>query len=180
MITEEMIRAGYDAGVVTLLDAPTGGEAVCKIGDYWFYFWNGDPEQFISRDVFLQRYSKEQIVHAIWMGLEEFRELWSQFGPEYVYYETVLRKRLDQELSLEQKRLRERMRAALETEIATMFPSCQEDFPESFINDVVKDVFEFSAWQQKGEYSTEDIRSAIQRVVLVAVQAKDSIALPKL
>ena len=178
MITEEMIRAGYDAGVVTLLDAPTGGEAVCKIGDYGFYFWNGDPEQFISRDVFLQRYSKEQIVHAIWMGLEEFRELWSQFGPEYGYYEAVLRRRLDQELSLEQKRLRERMRAALETEIATMFPSFQEDFPESFINDVVKDVFEFSAWQRKGEYSTEDIRSAIQRVVLAAVQARDT--LPKL
>ena len=180
MITEEMIRAGYDAGVVTLIDAPNGGEVVCKIGDYWFYFWNGDPEQIISREVFLHKCGKEQIVHAIWLALEEFRELWSQFGPEYGYYEAVLRRRLDQELSLEQKRLRERMRAALETEIATMFPSCQEDFPESFINDVVKDVFEFSAWQQKGEYSTEDIRSAIQRVVLVAVQAKDSIALPKL
>ena len=178
MITEEMIRAGYDAGVVTLIDAPNGGEVVCKIGDYWFYFWNGDPEQFISRDVFLQRYSKEQIVHAIWMGLEEFRELWSQFGPEYVYYETVLRKRLDQELSSEQKGLRELLRAALETEIATMFPSCHEDFPESFINDVVKDVFEFSAWQRKGEYCMEDIRSAIQRVVLAAVQARDT--LPKL
>ena len=178
MITEEMIRAGYDAGVVTLIDAPNGGEVVCKIGDYWFYFWNGDPEQIISREVFLHKCGKEQIVHAIWLALEEFRELWSQFGPEYVYYETVLRKRLDQELSSEQKCLRELLRAALETEIATMFPSCHGDFPESFINDVVKDVFEFSAWQRKGEYCMEDIRSAIQRVVLAAVQARDT--LPKL
>ena len=172
MITEDLIWKGYNAGVIKLIDAPDSGEVVCQIGDYWFYFWNDGPEMSISRNELLRRYNKDQIVHAIWMGLDEFKKLWSQFGPEYIYYEVVLSKSLAQELSPEQKHLREQMHDKVETEMASMFPACYADFPESFINDVVKNMFTFSGWQ-RGEYSSEDIRSAIQRVVLDAVNAKD-------
>ena len=40
MITEDMIREGYSAGIVRVIDSPHGDGAVCQIGDYWFYFWN--------------------------------------------------------------------------------------------------------------------------------------------
>lgn len=38
MISEEMIREGYKSGIVRLIDSPNDGEAVCQIGEYWFYF----------------------------------------------------------------------------------------------------------------------------------------------
>lgn len=38
MITEEMNREGYEAGIVRLIDSPHGGGAVCQIGESWLYF----------------------------------------------------------------------------------------------------------------------------------------------
>lgn len=37
MITEKMIREGYAAGVVRVIDSPHGDGVVCQIGGYWFY-----------------------------------------------------------------------------------------------------------------------------------------------
>lgn len=101
MITEEMIREGYEAGIVRLIDSPHGGGAVCQIGESWFYFWDrisnaGDrcddnseePAELTAEDLRSQ-YSADVIVHEIWAGLERAKhEL--EFTDEYDYYEAVL------------------------------------------------------------------------------------------
>lgn len=88
MISEEMIWDGYRSGLVRLIDSPNDGEAVCQIGEYWFYFWDG--EQGLSSEKLMRRYQPDTIIHAIWTSLEACkREL--EFGVEYSYYESVLR-----------------------------------------------------------------------------------------
>ena len=88
MISEEMIRDGFRSGLVRLIDSPHDGEAVCQIGEYWFYFWNG--EQGLSVAELQERYTSNAIVHAIWTALEDCKhEL--EFGVEYSYYESILR-----------------------------------------------------------------------------------------
>lgn len=88
MISEEMIRDGFRSGLVRLIDSPHDGEAVCQIGEYWFYFWNG--EQGLSAAELKQKYQSDAIIHAIWTALEACKhEL--EFGVEYSYYESILR-----------------------------------------------------------------------------------------
>ena len=109
MITEEMIREGYEAGIVRLIDSPHGGGAVCQIGESWFYFWDwasnaGDscddsyddgfddnseePPELTVADL-TSRYPADVIIHEIWVGLERAKhEL--EFSDEYDYYEAVL------------------------------------------------------------------------------------------
>ena len=89
MITEAMIRKGYELGLVKVVDSPHGDGAVCQIGESWFYFWSGleliDP----PADVLLSRFSTDAIVQEIWDALERSkREL--EFTDEYDYYECVL------------------------------------------------------------------------------------------
>ena len=50
------------------------------------------------------------------------------------------------------------------------FPSYWNEFPEEFLNQVIKDVYETSAWQKHGYYSMDDISIAIQRVTLALAQ----------
>ena len=99
MITEAMIREGYAAGIVRVIDSPHGDGAVCQIGDYWFYFWNSqdfspaEENVEISAEELTSRYSVDTIIHEIWAGLERCkREL--EFADEYDYYECVLKEGL--------------------------------------------------------------------------------------
>lgn len=88
MISEEMIQEGYMSGIVRLIDSPNDGEAVCQIGEYWFYFWEGENE--LSAAELQRNYPVETIIHAIWTALEVCNhEL--EFGVEYSYYESILR-----------------------------------------------------------------------------------------
>ena len=100
MITEEMIREGYEAGIVRLIDSPHGGGAVCQIGESWFYFWDWssysdgfddnseEPPELTVADL-TSRYPADVIIHEIWVGLERAKhEL--EFSDEYDYYEAVL------------------------------------------------------------------------------------------
>lgn len=90
MITEAMIREGYAAGIVQVIDSPHGDGAVCQIGEYWFYFWNGEE---LSAAELTRLFSADVIVHEIWRGLEQSkREL--EFADEYDYYECVLMEEL--------------------------------------------------------------------------------------
>ncbi len=88
MITEQLLHEGYVSGIVRVVNSPNDGEAVCQIGDSWFYFWNGG--EALSAEEMKARYPAETIVHAIWEGLEACRrEL--EFTVEYSYYESILR-----------------------------------------------------------------------------------------
>lgn len=92
MITEAMIREGYEAGIVRLIDSPHGGGAVCQIGESWFYFWDrtsytdaadssDEPAELTAADL-TSRYLEETIIHEIWSGLERAKhEL--EFEDEY-------------------------------------------------------------------------------------------------
>ena len=94
MITEKMIREGYAAGVVRVIDSPHGDGVVCQIGEYWFYFWNS-PDEMTAEEL-TSRYSSERIVHEIWAGLERAkREL--EFSDEYDYYECILDEQISPE-----------------------------------------------------------------------------------
>ena len=91
MITREMVRRGYETGLITLADAPDGDEVVCRIGDCWFYFWNGDHGLSETKESFIRNFTKDEIIEAIWQGLETFHELWGQLRMEYEYYDAILR-----------------------------------------------------------------------------------------
>ena len=68
--------------------------------------------------------------------------------------------------------LRVVMRRDYDREMRIKFPSYYDQFPDSFREAVIQDVFETSAWQTDDMYSLEDIRLAIQRVVLKAVRGE--------
>lgn len=46
------------------------------------------------------------------------------------------------------------------------FPSYYQTFPQIFLDEVILDVYQTSAWQDEGFYSDVDISLAIQRVAL--------------
>ena len=91
MITKAMVEAGYAKEVIRLRDCPEGDEVVCQIGEYWFYFWNGDQGVTLTCAQFKAQHSAEEIVEAIWTQLEEFRRNWDLFCIEYCYYDFLLR-----------------------------------------------------------------------------------------
>ena len=37
-ITRKMIERAYEEGFIKIIDSPHDDGAVCKIGEYWFYF----------------------------------------------------------------------------------------------------------------------------------------------
>ncbi len=87
MITEAMIREGYAAGIVRVIDSPHGDGAACQIGEHWFYFWN-EPDEMTAKEL-TSRYPADVIIREIWDGLERSkREL--EFADEYDYYECIL------------------------------------------------------------------------------------------
>lgn len=66
-------------------------------------------------------------------------------------------------------KLREVINNDLIAELAKMFPYHHKYFPDSFMDDVIEDVYVASSWQDDGDYTDGDIRSAIQRQILIAV-----------
>lgn len=57
----------------------------------------------------------------------------------------------------------------LDEEIYKKFPTYHGKFPESFLEDVIEDVYATSAWQDDGSYIDGDISVAIQRTILRAL-----------
>ena len=98
MITKEMIKQGYEKGIVKLETDPNlESGTVCKIGDNWFYFYGKlaadlDPEQY------KKTVSKEDIVLKIFETLNEWYESGDEtFEDEYAYYECILKEALKAE-----------------------------------------------------------------------------------
>lgn len=69
--------------------------------------------------------------------------------------------------------LHKEIQVALERELQCTFPTYYRQFPDSFCEAVVRDVYNASAWQDEGRCSPDDISLAIQRDVLLALEKDD-------
>lgn len=90
MITQKMIKAGYEAGIIRIVDSPNGDGAACQIGDNWFYF-GGNAAECETSDSYVQIVPKDDIVREIYEALDDFRNCCDEnFMDEYLYYELYL------------------------------------------------------------------------------------------
>lgn len=94
MITLDMVRAGYEAGLIKLIDASQnyGDGVACAIGDGWFYFGGNDAENMTVEE-YKKAFAIEDIISDIFNVLEDFRSGFED--EEYLYYEYYLRENLE-------------------------------------------------------------------------------------
>ena len=90
MITLEIITRGLKNGTVSVVDSPNGDGAVCKIGDYWFYF-GGNEAESCSGEEYAASVPESDLAREIHETLEGFREAPEIYRDEYAYYEAMLR-----------------------------------------------------------------------------------------
>lgn len=102
MITLDMVKRGYEQGIVRLIESPRGDGPVCAIGDDWFYFSVeaekslGDVmEKAIEGEIGVEEFRSlvpsGDIVNGIFGALEE---LSIEIEDEYLYYEAFLNENL--------------------------------------------------------------------------------------
>lgn len=89
MISLDMIKAGYNAGVVKLIESPHEDGIVCQIGEHWFYFGGQTAEDYKTVEKFIKDVPSEVIVSDIFDVLEDFYN--GGIDDEYRYYEAFLR-----------------------------------------------------------------------------------------
>ena len=89
MISLEMVTRGLKNGTVSIVDSPNGDGAVCKIGDYWFYFGGSEAES-CSAEEYAASVPESDLAREIHETLEGFREAPETYGDEYAYYEAML------------------------------------------------------------------------------------------
>lgn len=88
MITYDMVNAGYEEGLIKLIESPNGDGIVCKIGDNWFYFGGQTAEEYKDVESYKNDIPKEDIIKEIY---EVLNELSTELEDEYLYYEGFLR-----------------------------------------------------------------------------------------
>jgi len=88
MITINMIRKGYNSGLVNLIESPNKDGVVCRIGANWFYFGGLQATECSVKD-YIETVQKEIIIKEIYEVLEDFR-LIEEFEEEYLYYKYYL------------------------------------------------------------------------------------------
>lgn len=94
MITLDMVRAGYELGIINLINgsAVYGDGVVCSIGDNWFYFGGYTAESYDSPDEYKKDFPAEEIITDIFNVLEDFSSCGAkEFKDEYLYYEAHLK-----------------------------------------------------------------------------------------
>lgn len=94
MITREMIKTGYETGLVNLIVSPHGDGIACAIGDNWFYFGGATAEEFPSVEEYKNAIPVDDIVSEIFSVLDEDFKDSPEFEDEYLYYESFLRERI--------------------------------------------------------------------------------------
>lgn len=82
MITRNMVKTGYEQGLVELVDSPNMDGVVCRIKSNWFYF-GGQEAGRETAESYTKRVPKETIVSKIFTVLLDFRE---ELPDEYTYY----------------------------------------------------------------------------------------------
>lgn len=89
MITRNMVKQAYRAGIIKIIDSPNGDGAACGIGEHWFYFDIDHGEDHLAVD-YEEFFDKDYIVDKIYCALEEMREQPEYFDTEYEYYESFI------------------------------------------------------------------------------------------
>lgn len=91
MITKAMVKAGYAAGLITLIESPNEDGVACGIGDNWFYFGGHTAEESTVED-YRRNVPESDIINEIFDVLDDFRTCGSEeLTDEYLYYELYLR-----------------------------------------------------------------------------------------
>ena len=100
MITRKLISDAVNANLIAFEKSPDGGEVVCRIGEFWFYFAgsyshdeNGHIIPVYDPKTYVKNNSKEEIVTDIFETLDYFKYA-DELKDECEYYELVLRNRL--------------------------------------------------------------------------------------
>ena len=88
MITFDMVKSGYNSGLIKLIVSPHNDGIVCSIGDNWFYFGGQTAEEYKDVEKYKKDIPKDDIIKSIFEVLEEFQ---IEFEDEYHYYEYYLR-----------------------------------------------------------------------------------------
>lgn len=91
MITLDMVKFGYETGLINLIPSPNDDGIACSIGDGWFYFGGHTAEEYTIVESYKQNILTEDIVKDIYDVLEQFQ---SEFEDEYLYYEYYLREKI--------------------------------------------------------------------------------------
>lgn len=89
----KLIQYGFEAGLVKIIDSPQGDGAVCKIGDYWFYF-GGQTAESMTAEKYLRDIPRNDIIREIVETLVEFSKDLEGFSAEYAYYTAFLKEGL--------------------------------------------------------------------------------------
>lgn len=90
MITYEMIKEGFKAGIVQFITDPNMDRGtVCKIGQSWFYFGGLTAEEE-SPESYLRQVPIEDVLRDVFNTLDSFKYAGEFTEDEYVYYEYVL------------------------------------------------------------------------------------------
>lgn len=95
MITKELLQAGYNHGIVQLIDSPNNDGTVCQIGEHWFYF-GGQTAEEMSAVEYIKAIPITDIINEIFDVLQEFSKD-DGFRVEYEYYTAFLEEQIVQE-----------------------------------------------------------------------------------
>lgn len=90
-ITKDMIKRGYNQGLIKLIASPNGDGIACQIGDYWFYFGGQTAEEFDDVEEYKSVMLTSDIIKDIYEVLKEFK---TEFEDEYLYYYAYLKENL--------------------------------------------------------------------------------------
>ena len=88
-----LVTKGYKRGLVQIVDSPHNDGAVCKIGEYWFYF-GGETAEEMTASQYTDNVPEEDIVREIVEVLEDFAKD-IDFCEEFDYYISYLAERID-------------------------------------------------------------------------------------
>ena len=83
-ITRKMIEKAYEEELIKIIDSPHDDGAVCKIGEYWFYF-GGETAAEMTASEYVSNVPKEDIINEITTVLDDFYGD-ETFEDEYDYY----------------------------------------------------------------------------------------------
>ena len=83
MITLDMIKEGYEKGLIKIVTSPHDDGVVCSIGEHWFYFGGITAEKCKTPEEYTANVPQENIVREIFEVVDDF---YIEFEDEYYYY----------------------------------------------------------------------------------------------
>lgn len=96
-ITKDMIKRGYEQGLIKLVTDPNmESGVVCQIWDNWFYF-GGTTAEEMTVEEYKKAIPEDTIISEIYETLEEFK---TEFTDEYMLYYSILKEYLASDIKI--------------------------------------------------------------------------------